>query len=62
LAALRGNDFSFCFLTVYRVQYAASLTDPVRRTLQSVAGDDTLKTVTVPISVAAQRFYRLVAQ
>ncbi len=66
LPGLSGNDFSLCFQTVsgltYQVQYADSLTEPVWRTLQSVAGDDTLKTVTVPLSASAQRFYRLILQ
>ncbi len=63
LAAVRGNEFSFSFHTVagltYWVQYTDSLSDPVWQTLQSVAGDETLKTVRVPLSAAGQRFYRL---
>jgi len=66
LERLKGNDFSFCFHTVkgliYWVQYADSLTEPVWRTLQSMPGDDTVKTVSVPISSGGQRFYRLLVQ
>jgi len=52
LAALSGNAFTFSFNSAtgltYLVQYSDSLTDPVWQTLQSVAGDDSVKTVAVP--------------
>ena len=38
------------------------LDDPVWQTLQSAAGDGTVKTFTVQISAASQRFYRLLVE
>ena len=63
---LNGNDFTFSFDTLngftYVVQYKNSFDDPIWQTLQSAAGDGTPKTITVPLSDALQRFYRLSVQ
>jgi hypothetical protein len=63
---LSGGNFSFSFATVagftYLAQYKNSLSDPVWQTLQSIPGDGTTKTITVPLSAAAQRFYRVAVQ
>jgi hypothetical protein len=44
------------------VQYKDSLDDPNWQTLQSVAGDGTVKIITVQMSASSQRFYRLLVQ
>ena len=61
-----GTDFAFSFDTLtgftYVVKYKDSLTDPAWQTLQSVTGDGTVKTITVPLGSAPHRFYQLVVQ
>jgi len=65
--ALSGADFTFSFATstgfTYVVQYKKdSLEETVWQTLQSVAGDGTVKTITRPLAPAAQQYFRLVVQ
>ncbi len=65
--ALSGADFTFSFATAtgftYLVQYKKdSLEETVWQTLQSVAGDGTVKTITRPLAPAAQQYFRLVVQ
>ena len=63
---VNGGNFSFSFATVtgftYLAQYKNSLSDPVWQTFQSITGDGTTKTITVPLSAAVQRFYRVTVQ
>ncbi len=63
---MNGADFTFSFATImgftYQVQYADSLSDPVWQTLELVAGDGTVATVTVQTTGATQRFYRLAVE
>src|SRR5467141_4164722 len=57
-SAINGADFTFSFLTImgftYQVQYADSLSEPVWQTLELVAGDGTVATVTVQTTGATQ--------
>ena len=61
-----GLVFSFNSVTgkIYLIQYKDDLAAPVPswQTLQTVTGDGTLKIITNPTAVPAQRFYRLSAQ
>ena len=63
---LTATNLQFTFETisgpVYLIQYKDSLLDAVWHPLQSVNGDGTLKTNTVPLSASAQRFFRLLVQ
>jgi PKD repeat protein len=60
---LAGGEFQFSFETVagvsYTVQFKDALDDPVWQTLQSVAGDGLMQTITNLTTTPAQRFYRL---
>lgn len=64
--AISGSDFVLSFATVsgvtYSVQFKNLLTDPEWQTLQTVAGDGTVRTISTPISAAPRRFYRVVAR
>lgn len=61
-----GSNLSFSFATVsgstYVVQYTDSLRSPSWHTLQTVPGDGSVYTITVPLSSPAQRFFRLLLQ
>jgi PKD repeat protein len=60
---IAGEEFRFSFATVagvnYTVQFKDALDDPVWQTLQSVAGDGLMQTITNLTATPAQRFYRL---
>jgi hypothetical protein len=61
-----GSNFVFSFATLngynYTVQYSDSLSSPSWQTLQTVPGDGSVHTVTVPLTTPAQRFFRLLVQ
>jgi PKD repeat protein len=61
--ALSGSDFTFSFDTLagftYVIEFKDSFDDARWQILQSVAGDGTVKTITVPLADAMQRFYRM---
>jgi PKD repeat protein len=61
-----GTNFVFYFATVlgktYQVQYKDLIDATNWQTLQTTPGDGTTNTFTVPISAAAQRFFRLSVQ
>jgi hypothetical protein len=61
--ALAGEEFRFSFETVagvnYTVQFTDSLNDPIWQTLQSVAGDGLMQTITNLTATPGHRFYRL---
>jgi uncharacterized repeat protein (TIGR01451 family) len=61
-----GSNFTFSFATVtghnYTVQYTDSLRSPSWQTLQTVPGDGSVHTITVPLTSPAQRFFRLLVQ
>src|SRR5262249_49686296 len=63
---LSGTNVSFDFQTVsgfnYLVQYTDSLNPPNWLPLVTISGDNTLKTITDPITASTQRFYRVVIQ
>jgi hypothetical protein len=46
----------------YLVHYKDSFDDPVWQTVQTVTGDGTVKAIGLPLSAAAQRFYRLAVE
>lgn len=60
--ALSGSFFTFAINTVagrnYVVEYKSNLTDAAWQTYQVVSGDGSQHIISVPISLAAQRFYR----
>jgi hypothetical protein len=65
--ALSGADITFSFATstgfTYLVQYKKdSLDETAWQTLQSVAGDGTVKTISRPLAPAAQQYFRLLVQ
>jgi uncharacterized repeat protein (TIGR01451 family) len=64
--AISGTDFTFTFPTIagftYVVQYEDVITAANWQTLQIVPGDGTVKTVTVPVSAPAERYFRLLVQ
>jgi hypothetical protein len=57
-----SNTFSFAINTVsgrnYVVEYKTNLTDAVWQTLQTISGDGTQHTISVPTGSARQTFYR----
>ena len=61
-----GTDLQLTFQTVsgplYLIQYKDPLEDLVWHPLQSVNGDGTFKTNTLPLSASSQRFFRLLVQ
>lgn len=61
-----GSNMSFSFATVsgstYIVQYTDSLGSPNWQTLQTIPGDGSVHTATVPLSSPARRFFRLLVQ
>jgi uncharacterized repeat protein (TIGR01451 family) len=61
-----GSNFTFSFATVsgfnYTVQYTDSLSSPNWQTLQTILGDGSVQTITVPLTTPAQRFFRLLVQ
>jgi PKD repeat protein len=63
---ISGPDLAFTFATIagksYTIQYTDSLRTPAWLQLQTVTGDGTIKIVTTPVSLAAQRFFRLQVQ
>lgn len=61
---LAGTNISFSFTAAsgftYVVEYTDSLSPPVAwQTLQTIVGDNTVKTVTDPVTVVPHRFYRV---
>jgi PKD repeat protein len=63
---ISGPNLVFTFATIagksYTIQYTDSLKAPAWLSLQTVTGDGTIKIITTPVSLAAQRFFRLQVQ
>jgi PKD repeat protein len=63
---LSADQVTFSFDTMtgftYLVHYKDSFDDPVWQTVQTVTGDGTVKAIGLPLSAAAQRFYRLAVE
>ena len=64
--AIVGTNFAFSFQSLpgktYGVEYKDDLQDANWLTLQSIAGDGSLKTVITPVTSIPRRFYRLSVQ
>lgn len=64
--AVQGRAFTFSINTIssrnYVIEYKTNLTDTAWQTWQTVAGDGTQQTLSVPLTTARQQFFRLVVQ